>query len=165
MTALHRVTLTYSKPLLREAVFGFWWRLVGWRYLAAMALVAGSLIMLVQRGDTSWVVGVLASMLALGVAVIVALYVVHYRNALHKLKAMGNPIATLEASDASLQLSSGAGTATLPWSAVTEVWQFKSCWLLLFSKAQFITLPLADMTPQAAAFIVARVQVSGGKVS
>jgi YcxB-like protein len=103
--------------------------------------------------------------LALGVAVIVALYVVHYRNALHKLKAMGNPVATLEASDASLQLSSGAGTATLPWSAVTEVWQFKSCWLLLFSKAQFITLPLADMTPQAAAFIVARVQVSGGKVS
>ncbi len=161
---MHRLTLTYSKPLLRQAVWGFWWRLVGWRFLAAMALVAGSLAMLVLRGDTSWVVGVLASVLVFGIAVIVALYVVHYRNALHKLKAMGHPQATLEASEAHLWLSSGAGTATLPWTAVTEIWQFKSCWLLLFSKTQYITLPLADITPETAAFIVARVQGAGGKV-
>jgi hypothetical protein len=162
---MHQITLTYSQPLIREAVFGFWWRIVGWRFIAAMALVAGSLVMLLLRGNTSWVMGVLASVLGFGTAVIVALYVVHYRNALHKLKAMGQPVATLDATDASLHLASGAGTATLPWSAVTELWQFKSCWLLLFSKAQFITLPLADMTPEAAAFIVARVKASGGKVS
>lgn len=162
---MHRLTLTYSKPLLRQAVRGFWWRLVGWRFIAAMALVAGSLAMLVLRGDTSWVVGALASVLVFGIAVIVALYVVHYRNALHKLKAMGHPQATFEASEAYLWVSSGAGTATLPWTAVTEIWQFKSCWLLLFSKAQFITLPLADMTPETATFIVARVQAVGGKVS
>ena len=162
---MHRLTLTYSKPLLRQAVWGFWWRLVGWRFIAAMALVGGSLAMLVLRGDTSWVVGALASVLVFGIAVIVALYVVHYRNALHKFKAMGHPQATFEATEAHLWVSSGAGTATLPWTAVTEIWQFKSCWLLLFSKAQFITLPLADMTPEAAAFIVARVQAAGGKVS
>jgi YcxB-like protein len=162
---MHRLTLTYSKPLLRQAVWGFWWRLVGWRFIAAMALVAGSLAMLVLRGDTSWVVGALASVLVFGIAVIVALYVVHYRNALHKLKAMGHPQATFEASEAQLWVSSGAGTATLPWTAVTEIWQLKSCWLLLFSKAQFITLPRADMTPETAAFIAARVQAAGGKVS
>ena len=162
---MHRLTLNYSKPLLREAVLGFWWRLVGLRFMAALVMVAGSLTMLVLRGDTSWVMGVLASVFMLGIAVIVALYVVHYRNALRKLKAMGHPQAMLEASEAHLWLSSGAGTATLPWTAVTEIWQFKSCWLLLFSKAQFITLPLADMTPETATFIVARVQAVGGKVS
>lgn len=162
---MHRLTLNYSKPLLRQAVLGFWWRLVGWRFIAAMALVAGTLAMLVLRGDRSWVVGALASVLVFSIAVIVALYVVHYRNALHKFKAMGHPQATFEATETHLWVSSGAGTATLPWTAVTEIWQFKSCWLLLFSKAQFITLPLADMKPEAAAFIVARVQAAGGKVS
>lgn len=162
---MHHIAPTYSKPLLREAVFGFWRRIVGLKFLAAMALVAGSLTLLVLRGDKSWVVGVLASVLAFGITIMAALYVVHYRNALHKPKAMGHPVATLDATEAFLQLSSGAGAATLPWCAVTEIWQFKSCWLLLFSKAQFMTLPLANMTPEVAAFIFAREQALGGKVS
>ncbi|HET6431108.1 YcxB family protein [Dyella sp.] len=77
---------------------------------------------------------------------------------------MGAPHATLEASESSLSLSSGAGTASLPWSAVTEVWQFKTCWLLVLSKSQFVTLPLACLPPELAAFVLARVQASGGKV-
>jgi hypothetical protein len=35
---------------------------------------------------------------------------------------------------------------------------------LLFSKAQFVTIPLADLTPEAKAFILARVQDAGGKI-
>ncbi|WP_229720865.1 YcxB family protein [Dyella nitratireducens] len=64
-----------------------------------------------------------------------------------------------------MSLSSGAGTASIPWSAITEIWQFKTCWLLLLSKSQFVTLPLADVRPELAAFILERVQASGGKVS
>lgn len=120
--------------------------------------------MRIVGGDSSWFVGVLASVLALGIIFMVALYLIHYRNALHKLEAMGRPQATLDVTETSLSLSSGAGTATLPWSAVTELWQFKSCWLLLFSKSQFVTLPLADMTPEAKTFILARIRASGGKV-
>lgn len=161
---MHRVILIYSKPLLGEAVRGFWWRVVGFRFLTVLVLSAAALVMLVLRGDTSWLVGVSASVLVLGFTFIVALYIVHYRNVLHKMKAMGNPQATLDASEASLSLSSGAGTATLPWSAITEVWQFKSCWLLMLSKSQFITLPLADVTPEIAAFILSRVRASGGTV-
>lgn len=161
---MHRVILTYSKPILREAVRGFWWRVVGFRFLTVLVLSAAAFIMLVLRGDTSWLVGVSASVLVLGFTFTVALYIVHYRNVLHKLKAMGNPQATLDASEASLSLSSGAGTATLPWSAITEVWKFKSCWLLMLSKSQFITLPLAGVTPEVATFILSRVRASGGSV-
>ena len=161
---MHRIILTYSKPLLREAVRGFWWRVVGFRFLTVLVLSTAAFIMLVLCGDTSWLVGVSASVLVLGFTFTVALYIVHYRNVLHKLKAMGNPQATLDASEASLSLSSGAGTATLPWSAITEVWQFKSCWLLMLSKSQFITLPLADVTPEIATFILSRVRASGGSV-
>ncbi|MEC5211701.1 hypothetical protein RCH06_000231 [Polaromonas sp. CG_9.5] len=161
---MHRTILNYNKPLLHQAVLGFWWRVVGFRFLVALALVATGLTVSIRGGDTSWFVGVLGSVLVLGICFAVGLYVVHYRNAMHKLRAMGSPQATLEASENSLSLSSSAGTASLPWSAVTEVWQFKTCWLLVLSKSQFVTLPLASLPPEFAAFLLARVQAAGGKV-
>lgn len=161
---MHHAVLFYDRPLIRQAVRGFWWRVVGLRFLVTLAVMVAYLIMRIRDGDTSWVVGALASMIALGIAFMAALYVVHYRNALHKLEAMGNAQATLDASETSLSLSSAAGTATLPWSAVMEVWRFKSCWLLLFSKSQFVTLPLANLSADAAAFILDRIRASGGKV-
>jgi hypothetical protein len=161
---MHRTILNYNKPLIHQAVRGFWWRVIGFRFLLALALVGAGLIVSICGGDTSWFVGVLGSVLVLGICFAVMLYVVHYRNAIHKLRSMGSPQATLEASENSLSLSSGAGTASLPWSTVTEVWQFKTCWLLVLSKSQFITLPLASLPPELAAFVLARVQASGGKV-
>ena len=161
---MHRLTLTYTQALLRQAVAGFWWRVVGIRFLVALALVAAALVKLLLDGDRSWLVGVLASAWVMGLAFMAALYVVHYRNALSRLRAMGEPRATLEVSVQSLSLASGAGTATLAWSAVAEVWQLRSCWLLLLSKSQFMTLPRADMAPEAAAFILERVRASGGRV-
>ncbi|QNH15267.1 hypothetical protein HEP74_00385 [Xanthomonas sp. SS] len=162
---MHRATLRYDRTLIRQAVASFCWRVVGLRYLVALALVAGSLVFLVRGGNASWWVGVLAGVLALGVVFPVALYAIHYRHSLLRLDAMGAPLGTLEASEASLSLSSRAGTTTLPWSAVCEVWRFESYWLLLLSKSQFVTLPLADLTPEAAEFIRTRVLAAGGKVS
>lgn len=162
---MHRATLRYDRTLIRHAVASFCWRVVGQRYVVALALVAAPLVFLIRGGNASWLVGVLASVVALGIAFPVALYATHYRNALRRLDAMGAPLGTLEASDASLSLSSGAGTATLPWSAVSEVWRFDTYWLVLLSKSQFVTLPLAGLSPEAAEFIRARVLAAGGKVS
>ncbi|MBB4128343.1 hypothetical protein GGR77_003670 [Xanthomonas translucens] len=162
---MHRATLSYDRTLIRHAVASFCWRVVGLRYVVALALVAGPLVFLVRGGNASWLVGVLASVLVLGAAFPVALYAIHYRNALRKLDAMGAPLGTLEASDTALSLSSGAGTATLPWSAVSEVWRFDAYWLVLLSKSRFVTLPLAGLSPEAADFIRVRVLAAGGKVS
>jgi len=162
---MHRATLSYDRTLIRQAVASFCWRVVGLRYLVALVLVAGSLVFLVRGGNASWWVGVLAGVLALGVVFPVALYAIHYRHSLLRLDAMGAPLGTLEASEASLSLSSGAGITTLPWSAVSEVWRFESYWLLLLSKSQFVTLPLADLSPETAEFIRIRVLAAGGNVS
>ncbi|KWV16883.1 YcxB family protein [Xanthomonas translucens pv. translucens] len=161
---MHRVTLRYDRKLIRQAVASFCWRVVGRRYVIALILVAAPLVVLVRGGNASWLVGVQASVLALGIAFPVALYATHYRNALRRLDAMGAPVGTLEASASSLSLSSAAGTTTLPWSAVCDVWRFESCWLLLLSKSQFVTLPLADLSAEAAEFIRTQVLAAGGKV-
>lgn len=157
-------TLRYSEPLIRAAVFAFWRRTVGVGFLVAMALLAGALGFLVWQGDRSWLVGVFGSVLAAGLGFVALLYAVHLRNGLGAFRRMGEPVATMELADASFTLASGLGRSTLPWSSVKEVWRFRSCWLLLFSKAQFVTLPLDSLPADVRRFIVERVQAAGGRV-
>src|SRR5262245_56286453 len=116
-----RAVLNFNPSLLRQAVRGFWWRVTGRRFFVALAVVAIGLVASIHEGDTSWVTGVLGSVLAVGVLFPVALYVIHYRNAFQKLRDMGSPQATLEASDNALSLSSGAGSASIPWTAIAEI--------------------------------------------
>lgn len=157
-------TLVYSAPLLRQAVFAFWRRSGGPGLVLALAIVALCIGVLVAQGNTSWMLGMLIAVFVLGVAFASALYIVHYRNSLRKFREMGGPEATFLVNDSSFTLSSAIGTTTLQWSAVKEVWQFSSVWLLLYSKAQFSTLPVACLSPEMQAFVLQRVRAAGGKV-
>lgn len=161
----HVATLQYSEPLLRQAVFAFWRRTVGVGFFLALALIACALGFLLWRGDRSWFVGALGAFLVFGLGFALLVYFVHLRNTLAKFKGMGAPIATLSLEDASFTMSSGLGSTSLQWSAVTEVWCFPSFWLLLFSKAQFVTLPLISVPAETQAFILSRVSAAGGKVA
>ena len=160
----HEATLIYSKALLRHAVFAFWRRSVGISFFVALLVAALGLGVLVAQGVASWLVGALAAVLVLGIAYATAVYVVHYRKSLRKFLQMDEPRATFHADESSFTMSSDIGTTTLQWSAVKELWQFPSVWLLLYSKAQFSTLPLACLSPETQAYIVQRVRESGGKV-
>jgi hypothetical protein len=160
----HEATLVYSKALLRQAVFAFWRRSVGVGFFVALLVAALGLGVLVAQGMASWMVSTLAAVLVLGIAFATVVYVVHYRNSLRKFHQMDKPQATFCADESSFTISSDIGPTTLQWSAVKELWQFPSVWLLLYSKAQFSTLPLACLPPETQAYIVQRVRESGGKV-
>jgi drug/metabolite transporter (DMT)-like permease len=160
----HEATLIYSTTLLRQAVFAFWRRSVGVGFFVALFVAALGLVVLVALGQASWLIAALASVLALGIAFAIVIYVVHYRRSLRKFRQMDNPQATFRAEESSFTMSSDIGTTTLQWSAVKELWQFPNVWLLLYSKAQFTTLPLACLPPETQAYIVQCVRVAGGKV-
>lgn len=160
----HQATLTYDEQLLRRAVLAFWRRSVGIGFPAAMVVVTIAFVSLLARGESSWAVGALGMVLVFGLAFVLAIYVVHYRNAMAKLRDMGLPQATFIAEASSFSVSSGIGNSTMQWSSVIALWRFSGFWLLLFSKAQFITLPLATVSPEMQAFVLKSVQASGGKV-
>jgi hypothetical protein len=160
----YETILTYSEPLIRQAVLAFWRRSVGVGFMVALLLVALGLAFYLLRGEASWVAGVLGTVFAFGVLFIVALYFTHYRNSLAKFRDMGSPNATFRVDDSSFTISSDAGTATLQWSVVKELWQTPNAWLLLYSKAHFSTLPIACLSPEMRSFILQRVQAAGGKI-
>jgi hypothetical protein len=159
-----QTTLIYNELLIKKAVLSFWWRVVGTKYLVAVALVTFGFVYGYSVGDKSWLMGIYATILFFAVAFVVALYLIHYRNSIHKFKAMGNPQATFTLSKDSFSFLSGAGSVTLPWSSVTEVWQFPEYWLFLFSKSQFSTLPVVNLSPEMQAFIIEHVNNAGGKI-
>jgi hypothetical protein len=160
----HEATLIYSESLLRQAVFGFWHRSVGIGFFVALLIAALGLVVLVALGQSSWIIGGLAIVLLVGIVFALVVYVVHYRRSLQKFHQMSQPRALFRADESSFTMSSDIGTTTLQWSAVKELWQFPSVWLLLYSKSQFSTLPLACLSPETQAYIVERVRAAGGKV-
>ena len=160
----HEATLIYSTTLLRQAVFAFWRRSVGVGFFVALLIAALGLVVLVALGQSSWIIGGLGAVLALGTAFPIVVYVVHYRRSLQKFHQMDNPQAMFRAEESSFTMVSDIGTTTLQWSAVKELWQFSNVWLLLYSKAQFTTLPLACLPPETQAYIVHCVRAAGGKV-
>jgi hypothetical protein len=160
----YETTLIYTEPLVRQAVLAFWRRSIGIGYVIALVVSAFILGLLIAQGNTSWLIGSLATALAFGVLIAALLYVVHYRNSLRKFREMGSPHATLLVEESSFTIGSSIGTATLQWSAIKELWQFSGVWLLLYSRAQFSTLPLTDLSPEMQAFILQRVQAAGGKI-
>ncbi len=62
-----RAALNFNPSLLHQAVHGFWWRVTGLRFFMALAAVAIGFAVSILEGDTSWVTGVLGSVLAVGV--------------------------------------------------------------------------------------------------
>jgi Na+/melibiose symporter-like transporter len=161
----HRATLTYSEPIVVRAVLLYWRRTVGIGLMVVVALMIVLLAWMIASGDRSWVVGVVAAVVMLGVLVPVLVYVVHFRNSTRKFREMQEPVAEFVADDDAFTLSSDLGSTTLKWNMVTELWRYDALWLLLFSKAQFVTVPLDGVPEHMRSFVMERIKASGGKIS
>jgi YcxB-like protein len=159
----HQVILEYTETLLRQTVYAFWRRSLGVWYWVVWSLLSFYFVYLC-RGDNSWEVGALGAILILGLALPILIYFVHLRNGLAKFRAMGEPTVELNLEDETFTIKSGIGASSLKWSVVTEVWRFPSFWLLMFSKSQFITIPLATVPLEAQQFILNHVSANGGKI-
>jgi hypothetical protein len=157
--------LHFSEALVRSAVWAFWRRVTGWKYWLAIALLLGSFIYGLWSGDRSWFVGASGTILALGIAFAIAIYAIHFRGSIARLRRMKSPEATFEVGEDRFRITSDVGSSELSWKTVTEVWQFPEFWLLFFSPAHFITLPLADLDNDARELILSRAKSHGAKIA
>jgi hypothetical protein len=160
-----RATLTYSEPIVAQAVLAYWRRSVGMSTLVAAALVIAIMFWLILSGDRSWLLGLVVAAAILVVTFPLAIYKIHYRNSVGKLRAMQTPQADFVAEDDTFTLSSDQGSTTLKWTSVTELWRFESFWLMLFSKAQFVTIPLVGVPDEFQTFVLERAKAAGAKIA
>jgi len=159
------VTLQFTEADVRTAVNSYWKRTVGVTFVAAIVFLIAVFLWRVSGGDRSWIIGALGAFLLLVVVVVAAAYVVPYRQSLAAFRALDPPEATMTLGEATLSIASSVGSSTVAWSAVKELWRFPRVWLLLFSKAQFVTLPVRCLSPEAQALITEKVRSVGGRVA
>ena len=55
-------------------------------------------------------------------------------------------------------MESAIGKSEMKWLLFTELWEFQSNYLLLYSNHQFITLPKDQVNPEFIAFISAHLK-------
>ena len=148
------VRLRYDEPMLRRAVRTFVIRraMKSWLGIAAAALsIAGLLLWL--EGSADLQLGfVLASLLFLG-AFVVAVWRSHIASTVGRFRALDPPEADMIATDGDVTFNSALGSATLPWTRFTEVWELDDCWMLFTAPTQFNVLPLAALNGDAEAFL------------
>lgn len=160
----YSATLNYSERIVSRAVRQFWMRAIGIGGIVGAVLTIAFLVWLIMSGDRSWVVGLVGACVLLSIGMPLALYLAHYRSSMGKFRQMQRPVGEFTVDDEKLTLSSELGTSTLAWSGVTEVWRFKTFWLLLISKSQFVTIPLEDVPEEMQVFVLDKVKAAGGKV-
>lgn len=144
-----RHPVVYTQAMVRDAVRTFVWRRVvvaeKGLWLAAAALLV-FVVFLLWRGDRGWLVGALSIVVLLPPLLLVLVWRVHHRNTVGKFRKMPAPEATFVFADDGLAIESGLGSASIPWSGVVEVWERPGYWMLFTSKAQFLTLPVGDLS-------------------
>lgn len=152
------VTLHYSEALLLRAVHAFWWRETGWSFVGALAAMCASVAIMVCSGNRSWWVGALGALLVCAALVSATVYLTHRRASLARFRRMREPEATLELGPERFRIASELGTSEVRWDAVAGVCRFPEFWLLYFSRAEFITLPTADLPDEARKIILEKVK-------
>ena len=155
------VTLHYSPTLVRRSAFAYIRRGFGTGALVALASLASGAIFLIVTEPGSWLAGAVSGAVAVLIALLLGLYLLHYRQGMAKLARMDQPQAVLQLTELELIASSQAGSFTAPWSTFTDIWRFSDFWLLIIGRGQFMTLPLADLTEEAQTFIASRVSEKG----
>jgi hypothetical protein len=153
---IHRATLTYSAELVQRAAFSFWLRGIGWKALLTMVALMAVLAWEIHSGNRSWMVGAFGTLLLVGVGMVMVIFFGHLRHSLDNFRKLKVPKATFVVEDDGFSLTSEMGSSTMRWDAVYAIWKFDGFWLMLFSRNQFVTLPLADIPEQMREFILSR---------
>ena len=160
----YEISLKYSKKLVQQAVIAYWKKSIGLPLpivCILMTIFGGYLLF---KGSHSLLAVAILTSTAIGFAIILSAYIVHYKNSMNKLNKMGIPEAILIAEDDCFTITTSKSSSINQWSVVKEAWCYDDFWLLLFSKAHFITIPLDNMPSEAKLYIIKQIKDAGGRI-
>ena len=161
---MDEIKLTYSEPLIREAIRLYWWKKIGFIFPVVLFLLIVLMVYHIALGDRTWIVGVLGVTIFMGICIMVATYYVHLHHSLKRLKKMKTPKATIKLGEELFCVKSDIGSSEIAWSLITQLWRFEKVWLLFFSEGEFMTLPIEEMPEKSKSFIVSKIKTNGAKI-
>jgi len=161
---VHEVEVVYSEALVQDAVRCFYRRrireLFDFKFVVAGILTVTGMGWLAWHDEYSWLLAFCVGALGVCALFLVWAYLAQYRGSIGRLRQMKEPKARFIFGDSDLTVSSDLGSSTVYWSAITDLWQFPDFWLLLTSRASFLTFPTQGVSQPVLAYV--RSKVAGG---
>jgi len=146
------IVLHYTESVLKGAIWNFIKR-VYFKKMVGLSIIAIGVLISALFLDSPWLqaftvvpVAAIPAMLGLG-------YWYRIRESLKKLALLDNGNATMTLSESGVALESEIGKSELKWKTFTELWEFQTNYLLLFTDFNFLTLPKDQVPPEFVAFI------------
>jgi hypothetical protein len=146
---MNKITLNYSESIVKVSVKAFWWKQIGKSFLVALSFIAIVLFYSLYKGERSWFIGMLGTILFIGVALLVGSYFVYYYRSMHRLQRMGNQKAILEFNQETFRITSDLGSTEIKWSLIKKIQILKQCWLIYFTESETMTLPIANLNTES----------------
>ncbi len=158
------IKLKYTEQFIRNSIKVYWKKQVGLLLPISTVLLTFVLLYLISIGNKSWFIGMLGTGILLSYTTMTAVYVVHLKRALLRLKRMKTPEAILELGNDRFKISSDIGTSEIEWSQIIKLWRFDSVWLLFFSAGEFMTMPIEEFSEDSKNFILTKLVDHGTNV-
>ncbi|MBN9221304.1 MAG: YcxB family protein [Mesorhizobium sp.] len=162
------VEVTYTEEIVRDAVRTYVWRqgVANQKGLwIAEALMIALVIGMLWQGERGWVVGAFGVFIFLPPALIIAIWVAHYRNTVGKYRSMPSRRADFTFFDDGVQVESELGSARIPWAMFIKIWERPNYWMLITSPNQYVTLPLDTMSASDRDFVRSKVAAANSRKS
>ena len=161
----YQITMSYTLPMLKKSIWRYWKRALGWRYFVAMLFIILCFFSTIYKGDALWMKNAFAIVLTLGIIFAITTYLSNRYHVLGTYRALKDPTITFKVYDEKFALSSELGEGEWPWTAITEVWQYKDTWLVFLARASYATFPLSAIAPDTQTFILERLHANQCKIS
>lgn len=162
----HTFDVQITPEMMRQAwnAWYFQGRQMG-RLAGACLLMLAGILMDVRRGQFGTFSVVSATVLGFGILIYAAGYVLGVRRALAKHADIVDGKASYTLTETTIEAKSSLGSLALAWSAISEVRSYRDLILLGFRGATYSTIPSAQISHEALAFLVERAKASGAKIT
>ena len=151
-------TVSYSEEMVRAAAWKGAWQRIGWRMVAAIALVLAGLIPGLRRGERSWWIGAGGTILLFAVLFIAAVVMQQIARSSRRFRAMRDGRAQVRLTEDVFRFSSEAGAVEYPWTRLRYVQRFDEYWLVGTSHREWFLLSRDGLGPEAEAFIISCIE-------
>ncbi|UGX86168.1 YcxB family protein [Phyllobacterium meliloti] len=158
-TSKYQFSVRYTESMLKRAVRTFIWRRVFLSQWIWWLLLGGGWLLLLYvtwTGAPAWPLAAFSGLMICILLFVAVLWQNHFTNTVGKLRRMEKPYGHVVFSDDKFTLSSDLGSSTMPWSAITEIWQRDECWMVFIGQNQFFSLPTENVPAEALKWLLAR---------
>ncbi|TDR94378.1 YcxB family protein [Enterovirga rhinocerotis] len=152
-------TVIYTEDVLRDAVRTFVWRrfVIDQARMWIVALVMAGVVFagLMEGGSQlGLTLAAIATLIPLALALIA--WWVHGSSTLGAFRRMRIPRATFTLHEDEMDIASDMATGTVPWSALTEIWERPRFWMIFTARNQFNVIPKDNVPEETRAWFRAR---------